>query len=141
MAIKRESGGKKTKPKKVMVDPSSSIPKMREAQVRASARYKAINNSNNDSDYALSRAADTYAKELRKIGIPVDVTKWMDYVPSSSSRGGGISNMPKRSLSTSKSKATNKKYTKIESNRLSKSTTKPKAMPKATAKPKAPRGR
>ena len=126
--MKAQTGGNvkkkataKAKPKQVLVDPSSSIPKMREAQKKASAGYK----NSSGTDYEVSRVADVYAKELKKIGIPVDVTKWAYYKPPVGSRAYGIDNKSKRSLSTSKRKAasaaTNKSYSKVESTRLSKS--------------------
>ena len=112
--MKAQTGGnikKKAtaKPKKVYTDPSSSIPKMRAAEKKMTSGGAA-------TDYEVSRAADVYAKELKKMGIPVDVTKWAYYKPPVGSRAYGIDNKSKRSL---------------------KSATKPKA----TAKPKAPRGR
>jgi hypothetical protein len=153
MAMKRMSGGKKpmartaskAKTRTVVVDPSSSIPKMREAQARASARYKAINNSIDDSDYTLSRAADTYAKELKKIGIPVDVTKWMDYVPVVSTNSTTVANKPKGSLKKTSSrgmpKTTNLMDTKSSKNRSAVKKTANKSYNKVEAKRLKPKGR
>jgi hypothetical protein len=55
------------------------------------------------------------------MGIPVDVTKWAGYKPPVGSRAYGADNKSKRSLATSKRKASSKNYTKVESTRLSKS--------------------
>ena len=90
MAIKKESGGKKpmakavskAKSKKVVVDPSSALPKIK------AAKAKAVSNAT--TDYATSRAADTYAKELKKYGIKMNPkTNFPYYVPAKSKTSKG----------------------------------------------------
>jgi hypothetical protein len=90
MAIKKESGGKtpmakaasKSKPRKVVVDPSSALPKIKAAK-------KVMQNSIG-GDYASSRAMDRYAKKLKKYGVTVNPAKDNPYyVPAKSKTSKG----------------------------------------------------
>ncbi len=125
MAIKKESGGSKkpiekmaikgqanrsmakmaskAKPRKVVVDPSS-------ASASINAAKKKMTSGGATTDYEVSRAADAYAKALRKYGVKITPSTWGYYKPGPGSNAAGVANKPKGSL-------------------------------KATAKPKAPRGR
>jgi hypothetical protein len=113
MAIKRESGSKKpmgkmaskAKPKTVSVDPSSAS-----ASINAAKKKM----TKGGTDYEVSRAADAYAKTLRKYGVKITPENWAYYKPGPGSNAMGAANKPKGSL-------------------------KPKAVSKSN--PKAPRGR
>lgn len=121
MAIKKESGGSKkpvakmavkgqanrsmtkmaskAKPKTVSVDPSSAITSINAAK-------KKMTNGDATTDYEVSRAADAYAKALRKYGVKITPSTWGRYKPGPGSNAAGVANKPKGSLkSTAKPKA------------------------------------
>jgi hypothetical protein len=85
MAIKRESGGSKkpvarmaskAKPRTVSVDPSSASAAIRAAR-------KKMTSGDATTDYEVSRAADAYAKALKKYGVKITPASWNYYKPKS----------------------------------------------------------
>ena len=66
---------RKAAPRKVMVDPSSASASIRAAKTVV---------KNAGGDYDTSRAVDSYAKELKKVGIIINPKEMYGYKPKSS---------------------------------------------------------
>jgi hypothetical protein len=89
---------KTTKPKrttKVVIDPSSASAAIRAAK-------KKMTSGDATTDYEVSRAADAYAKALKKYGVKITPANWGKYKPGPGSNAMGVANKPKGSLAKSK---------------------------------------